>query len=125
MEALIGSRRVAIIQSSYIPWRGYFGMNASCDAFIFLDTVQFTRRDWRTRNSIKTASGGSWLTVPVKQKGNYHASIATIEIADPDWSKQHLRKIEAAYRRANNFAAAFPILWATSPQRPMRFRSPP
>jgi hypothetical protein len=112
VEALIVSRRVAIIQSSYIPWRGYFAIIASCDVFIFLDSVQFTRRDWRTRNSIKTPSGASWLTVPVKQKGNYHASIDTIEIADPDWSKQHLRKIEAAYRRANNFAGAFPILSA-------------
>jgi len=103
-------RRVAIIQSSYIPWRGYFAMIACCQGFIFLDSVQFTRRDWRTRNAIKTSTGTSWLSVPVKQKGNYRASIDSIEIADPDWTQRHLRSIEVAYRRASAFDAVFPAL---------------
>jgi len=106
------ARRVAIIQSSYIPWRGYFAIIARCDAFIFLDSVQFTRRDWRTRNRIKTPSGPLWLSIPVFQKGNYHAPIDAIEIADPGWAAQHLRSIEANYRRAPHFDAVFPALRA-------------
>ncbi len=47
--------RVAIIQSSYIPWKGYFGIIGAVDTFVFLDDAQFTRRDWRNRNLIKTA----------------------------------------------------------------------
>jgi hypothetical protein len=105
-------RRVAIIQSSYIPWRGYFAIIARCDAFIFLDSVQFTRRDWRTRNRIKTANGPVWLSIPVHQRGNYHAPIDAIEVADHDWSQRHLRSIEANYRRATGFASAFPALQA-------------
>lgn len=100
------TRRIAIIQSSYIPWRGAFALIARCDAFIFLDSVQFTRRDWRTRNRIKTAQGPLWLTIPVRQKGNYHAAIDAIEIAEPGWAAKHLRSIEGAYRRGSGFAEA-------------------
>jgi hypothetical protein len=99
-------RRVAIVQSSYIPWRGAFAMIARCDAFVFLDSVQFTRRDWRTRNRIKTAQGPLWLTIPVKQKGNYLAPIDAMEIAEPGWAAKHLRSIEGAYRRGAGFSSA-------------------
>jgi WbqC-like protein len=106
------SRRVAIIQSSYIPWRGYFAIIARCDAFIFLDSVQFTRRDWRTRNRIKTPNGPLWLSIPVNQKGNYHAPIDAITVAEMAWTRQHLRSIETNYRRAPHFATLFPALEA-------------
>jgi hypothetical protein len=98
-----GGRRVAIVQSSYAPWRGTFAMIGCCDLFVFLDSVQFTRRDWRTRNRIKTPQGLLWLSIPVKQKGNYLAPIDSIEIADPGWAARHLRSIEGAYRRGAGF----------------------
>jgi hypothetical protein len=96
-------RRVGIVQSSYLPWRGAFAMITRCDVFVFLDSVQFTRRDWRTRNRIKTSRGLLWLSVPVKQKGNYLAPIDAIEIAEADWSRKHLRSMERAYRRGPGF----------------------
>ncbi|MEI7714218.1 MAG: WbqC family protein [Rhodospirillales bacterium] len=105
-------RRIAIIQSSYIPWRGYFSIVARCDAFVFLDSVQFTRRDWRTRNRIKTPAGPLWLSIPVRQKGQYHAAIDAIEIAEPGWADKHLRGIATNYRRAPFFTAVFPLLEA-------------
>jgi hypothetical protein len=104
--------RVAIVQSSYIPWRGYFSLIRRADRFIFLDSVQFTRRDWRSRNRIKTAQGTIWLTVPVRQRGNYHAAIDRIEIATPDWAERHLRTIEAAYHRAPGYDVHGPAIAA-------------
>jgi hypothetical protein len=98
-----GDRRVGIVQSSYLPWRGAFAMIARCDVWIFLDSVQFTRRDWRTRNRIKTPQGLLWLSIPVKQKGNYLAPIDAIEIAEAGWAGKHLRRIEGAYRRGPGF----------------------
>jgi hypothetical protein len=62
---------VAIVQSSYIPWKGYFDLIRAADEFILLDEVQFTKRDWRSRNRIKTKDGLSWLTIPVHTKGRY------------------------------------------------------
>ena len=58
-------RTVAIVQSSYIPWKGTFDLIGRADELILLDHVQFTRRDWRNRNRVKTAQGPRWLTIPV------------------------------------------------------------
>ena len=48
-------KRIAIVQSSYIPWKGYFDLIRAVDEFVLYDEVQFTKRDWRSRNRIKTA----------------------------------------------------------------------
>jgi len=90
--------RVGIIQSNYIPWRGYFEFIARCDAFILLDDVQYTRRDWRNRNKILTQKGETWLTIPLKESGNYLAKINEMEIADPIWDRRHFDSLRSAYR---------------------------
>lgn len=62
------SVRVGVIQSSFIPWRGYFDFIASVDIFVFYDDVQYSKGSWRNRNKIKTLNGTQWLTVPVCKK---------------------------------------------------------
>jgi hypothetical protein len=96
-------RRVAIVQSNYIPWRGYFDMIALADTFVILDDVQYTRRDWRNRNKIRTVDGSKWLSIPVKTKGGYHQLIRDTLIAEPDWAANHWRSIELAYAQAPHF----------------------
>lgn len=96
-------KRVAIVQSNYIPWKGYFDLIASVDEFIVYDEVQYTRRDWRNRNRIKTPQGLQWLTVPVKVRGRYIQTIAETELADDDWGTAHWRVLEHNYRRAACF----------------------
>jgi WbqC-like protein family len=98
-------KRVAIVQSNYIPWKGYFDMMAYVDEFILFDDMQYTRRDWRNRNQIKTSQGVSWLTVPVKVKGNYHTPIREIEIDDPAWARAHWQQLEQNYAKAPHFEA--------------------
>jgi WbqC-like protein family len=97
-------KRVAIVQSNYVPWKGYFDLIASVDEFVFLDDVQFTRRDWRNRNRIKTPHGLAWLTIPVKVSGRYHQRIEEVVIADPGWNRTHLATLTHAYRDAPCFA---------------------
>ena len=69
------SKTVAIVQSSYVPWKGYFDLMDRADELVLLDTVQFTKRDWRSRNRIKTKDGLAWLTVPVLVKGKFEQKI--------------------------------------------------
>ena len=97
-------KRVAIVQSSYVPWKGYFDMINEVDEFILFDDRQFTRRDWRSRNRVKTAAGPRWLTIPVKVKGNYHQRIDETVVADPQWAKSHWRTLVQAYSAAPCFA---------------------
>jgi hypothetical protein len=96
-------KKIAIIQSNYIPWKGYFDIIAAVDEFILYDDMQFTRRDWRNRNQIKTPKGQQWLTVPVKVKGKYHQTIRETEIDGADWAETHWKSIYQNYRRASYF----------------------
>ncbi|MCP5540645.1 MAG: WbqC family protein [Akkermansiaceae bacterium] len=95
--------RIAISQSNYVPWKGYFDMISRVDEFVLYDEVQFTRRDWRNRNRIKTAQGLTWLTIPVVNKGRYTQSISETEILEPGWSEKHWRTVRGAYARAAGF----------------------
>jgi len=96
-------KRVAILQSNYIPWKGYFDLIAAVDEFIIYDDMQYTRRDWRNRNKIKTPEGLKWLTVPVLVKGRYHQKIRNTEIDGSDWATAHWKTLIQNYRRAPFF----------------------
>lgn len=97
------SKKIAILQSNYIPWKGYFDMIASVDEFILYDDMQFTRRDWRNRNQIKTPQGVKWLSVPVLVKGKYLQKIRETEIDGTSWAPDHWKALVQNYRRATHF----------------------
>ena len=96
-------KKVAIVQSNYIPWKGYFDMIAAVDEFIIFDDMQYTKRDWRNRNQIKTSQGVQWLTVPVKAKGTYHQKIKDTEIDSVDWGSTHWNSLVQNYQRTPHF----------------------
>ncbi|HEX8038838.1 MAG TPA: WbqC family protein [Chryseosolibacter sp.] len=98
------NRRIAITQSNYIPWKGYFNVIRETDAFVLLDDVQYTRRDWRNRNLIKTQAGVKWLTIPVDVKGNYYIRIKDVQTANDHWRIDHWNAIQNAYKRSPYFA---------------------
>lgn len=103
-------KRVAIVQSSYIPWKGYFDLIAGADEFLLFDDRQFTKRDWRSRNRVKTAQGTQWLTVPVLVKGRYHQRIDEARTDGSTWREKHWRTIAHAYAAAPFFDAYAPTL---------------
>ena len=115
------NKKVAIVQSNYIPWKGYFDMIAAVDEFILYDDMQYTRRDWRNRNKIKTPNGVQWLTVPVKVKGNYHQIIRETEIDGVNWSEKHWKTI-ARYpppdRHKARIGGSIVESWSTAGYRP-------
>lgn len=102
-KGAIQMKKVAILQSNYIPWKGYFDLIAAVDEFIIYDDMQYTRRDWRNRNQIKTPQGLKWLTVPVEVKGKYHQSIRDTKIAEGNWAAEHLKALILNYSRAPYF----------------------
>lgn len=97
-------KKVAIVQSNYVPWKGYFDLIAAVDEFILYDDMQYTRRDWRNRNRIKTPQGLQWITVPVEVKGKYAQTIFETRIADSDWAEKHWKSLELNYARAPHFS---------------------
>ncbi|MBX7222983.1 MAG: WbqC family protein [Blastocatellia bacterium] len=116
--------KVAILQPGYLPWLGFFDQLARVDTFVLYDDVQFTRRDWRSRNRIKTpgvGEGWQWLSVPVKNRGNYHSLIHEIEVDyEQNWVRKHLGAIKAHYGKAPFFKTYFGELEALLEARPAR-----
>jgi hypothetical protein len=96
-------KAIAVVQSSYIPWKGYFDLIHSVDEFILFDEVQYTRRDWRNRNRIKTKEGLLWLTVPVLSKGRREVPIREVMVSDPGWRARHWKTILMSYGRSRHF----------------------
>ncbi|CAE6888095.1 hypothetical protein R69927_04652 [Paraburkholderia domus] len=102
-------KRVAILQSNYIPWKGYFDLIASVDEFIVYDEVQFTKNDWRNRNKIKTANGVEWITIPVRQ-AKLEQKITETRVVDGRWAVKHWKAIANNYSRAPHFAKYAPVV---------------
>lgn len=103
--------KIAIIQSNFLPWKGYFDIINDVDLFIFEDDLQYTERDWRNRNRIKTAAGPKWITVPVK--GGRSQTIDHVEIVnDRSWIRKHLETIKRSYGKSPFFPDIFPEVQA-------------
>lgn len=94
--------KAVILQSNYIPWKGYFDMMNMADTFIIYDEVQYTKNDWRNRNKIKTANGLQWLTIPVRHEKLSQRIIDT-EVFGNDWRRKHWNTISMAYSKAPYF----------------------
>lgn len=105
-------KKLAVIQSGYIPWKGYFDMIAYADHFIIHDDVQYTKGDWRNRNRIKTPRGNEWLTIPCGS--NTNRLIKEVEVPNQNWKIKHWRMIEAHYGKSSFYkeiAALFENLY--------------
>ncbi|MCL5036301.1 MAG: WbqC family protein [Chloroflexi bacterium] len=94
-------KKVAVIQSNYIPWKGYFDIIHDADLFIFYDDVQFTKNDWRNRNRLKTPGGAKWLSIPVGQ--SLDRLICEVTLNDSRWAVKHWKTISQYYSRAPFF----------------------
>lgn len=92
--------KALITQSNYIPWKGYFDAINQADFIVLYDEMQYTKRDWRNRNKIKTPQGLKWLSVPVEVKGKYHQKINETKVTDPKWAANHLKTIHYNYSKA-------------------------
>jgi hypothetical protein len=91
--------KAAIIQSNYLPWKGYFDIIHDVDVFVFLEDVQYTRRDWRNRNQVKTPGGVKWISVPVL--GGINQRIYDVKIDySQDWREKHKQTIHHSYASA-------------------------
>lgn len=96
------SKTVVVLQSNYIPWKGYFDLVHDADEFIFYDDVQFTKNDWRNRNKVKTPRGAEWMTIPVKGGGGQ--LIYQVAISDATWQQKHFKTLHNQYGKSPYFS---------------------
>jgi len=94
-------KKISIIQSNYLPWKGYFDIINSSHEFIIYDKVQFTKNDWRNRNKIIMNGLPKWITIPVKH--DFGQMIYDVQVASEDWRIKHWDLIFQSYRNAKCF----------------------
>ena len=97
------TKKIAISQSNYIPWKGYFDLIASVDVFVIYDDMQYTKNDWRNRNKIKTKNGTIWLTIPIETKGKLNQKIYQAKVSNDIWRKKHWASICQSYSKSPFF----------------------
>ncbi|MGV2963554.1 WbqC family protein [Paenibacillus sp. AGC30] len=93
--------KVAVLQSNYLPWKGYFDIINDVDTFIFYDDVQYTKNDWRNRNKVKSTTGAQWLTIPVNNSND--SLICEVMLPNSNWNVKHYKTISALYSKAPYF----------------------
>lgn len=101
-------KKVAILQSNYIPWKGYFDLISYVDEFIIYDDMQFTKNDWRNRNKIKTPQGVNWITIPVGSDNN--RKIRDVIFVNNDWRLKHCKALEINYKKSKFFEEVFSFI---------------
>ncbi len=104
--------KVAILQSNYIPWKGYFDIINLADTFILYDQAQYTKNDWRNRNLIQTPQGSQWLTIPVKQTSLKDQRIDETLVANNLWRKKHWKSLQNNYNKSKYFKHYSPYFYA-------------
>ena len=98
-------KKIAMLQSNYIPWKGVFDLAHRVDVFVFYDDVQYTKKDWRSRNKIPTKNGELWLTVPVETKGKFNQLVCEAMIdTSTDWQATHKKTLTLNYSKAPYFS---------------------
>lgn len=109
---------VSVHQPHYLPWLGYFDKITKSDCFVFLDNVQYKRREYQNRNKIRTRDGWAWLTVPVVSSGLRNQLICDVRIDnDSRWQERHRRSLEVSYGKAEFFRSYASFLEEVYTQR--------
>ena len=103
-------KKIAIIQSNYIPWKGYFDMINMVDEFILYDDVQYTKRDWRNKNIINNSGRKLSITIPVHTKKKYLQRINETQISSKYWKNEIIEKIKHSYKKTKNFNEVFNMI---------------
>jgi hypothetical protein len=94
-------KTAVVLQSNYIPWKGYFDLISEADVFVFYDDVQFTKNDWRNRNKLITPNGAEWISIPVGDQIN--RKISQVEIKNSSWQEKHWKTIKQNYGKCEYF----------------------
>lgn len=105
-------RRICIIQSAYVPWRGFFDLIDRCDEYVILDGAQFVKGHWQNRNRVQGPAGPTWLSIPVLTADRLGQAIEEVRVSDLKWAETHWRKIATYYSSAPFFAEIGPLIKA-------------
>ena len=105
---------VTIHQPEHLPWLGLFNKIAKAELFVILDSVQYEKNYFQSRNRILGTNGVQWINIPVSTKGHMDSTIAHTEITlaggNANWKNKYLQTITQSYRKYPYFGQVYPII---------------
>jgi hypothetical protein len=97
--------RIAVMQPYILPYPGYFQLIASVDVFVVYDAIKYTKKGWINRNRFLLNGKAEVFSIPLAKSPDDFAINEKTIAADFD-GRSILRRFEAAYARAPQFAHA-------------------
>ena len=94
---------VGCLQPAYIPWIPFFKRFLTCDYFVLLDDVDYSKHKFQNRTYIKLNNAKNLLTVPVHYKMKVPINKIKIDNAK-NWKKKHYQTIVQAYSKSRFFS---------------------
>ena len=91
-------------QPEYFPWLGFIAKAQLADVYYIVDTVQYMKEHWHSRNKIRKKDGWLWINTPVLQSKSKILMWpeAKIDNTKP-WKRKQLSSIQMCYSRAKYF----------------------
>ena len=101
---------ISIIQPCFIPWLGYFEQMALADVFVYLDDVQYTKKDWRNNNQLKSQYGVKPVYVPVSNASTRILIADALISYNEKWEEGIINKLSQWYGKAPFFTEIVNLL---------------
>lgn len=101
---------ISIIQPCFVPWLGYFEQIALADYFVYLDDVQYTKKDWRNNNQLKSPYGIKPIHVPVSNASRSILLNQALISYKSEWEDSLINKITEWYKKAPHYEEVMSIL---------------
>lgn len=101
---------ISSIQPCFVPWLGYFEQIAAADIFVYLDDVQYTKKDWRNTNRLKSPYGVKTIHVPVQKTSRETRLNEALISYRENWEETLINKITEWYKKARHFDEIVPLL---------------
>lgn len=102
--------RLAISQSYFFPYIGYFQLIRAVDKFIIYDHVTYIKGGWIQRNRIADPNAtDSFIIVPLKKRSP-NKLICELPISyDSPWQRKIIKQLRQAYSKSPFFHELFPF----------------
>ncbi len=108
-----------MMQPTFLPWQGFFGLICACDRFVFGDDYHYSAGSFHQRNRLFRNRGEvTWMTVPMQKKCSTGLPLNAARIADdPPWRQHMWKQIHNTYRSTPFFGPVAPRLehWLLTP----------
>ena len=101
---------VVIHQPEYFPWLNFFFKMKNCNKFIFLDSVQYSKRSFQNRNILGKDGNSFYITVPIV-RASRDTLISDIKIDNTKkWIDEHTKKFHYCYKKAKFFKPVITLI---------------